>query len=332
MTYLLIFLASCASTAVLTGAVRRYALRAQVLDLPNARSLHAAPTPRGGGLGVVPVVLLVQLAAAIWFGDSALPAGLTVLVAGGLAYVGWRDDRKPLSARLRFGVQIIVSLFSVSTLWALHPTNDLAIWYVPLLALAMTWFINLYNFMDGSDGLAGSQAVLGGLGIGALALAGGVSEIAATSFALAGASLGFLYWNWSPARIFMGDVGSYFLGGLFALLLLRGILSTGAPWRWLMVFAPFITDATLTLLARMLRRQRWWEAHREHAYQRLILKGWAHAQVALAYGVFSLVSLGCALLSAQSGNSGLGVMLLVYGLAATLWGIVQRHATAGRQL
>jgi UDP-N-acetylmuramyl pentapeptide phosphotransferase/UDP-N-acetylglucosamine-1-phosphate transferase len=99
-----------------------------------------------------------------------------------------------------------------------------------------------------------------------------------------------------------------------------------------MVFAPFITDATLTLLARMLRRQRWWEAHREHAYQRLILKGWAHAQVALAYGVFSLVSLGCALLSAQSGNSGLGVMLLVYGLAATLWGIVQRHATAGRQL
>jgi UDP-N-acetylmuramyl pentapeptide phosphotransferase/UDP-N-acetylglucosamine-1-phosphate transferase len=212
---------------------------------------------------------LVLIAAVPMLERVPLP-GLMWLVAGGLAYVGWRDDRKPLSARLRFGVQIIVSLFSVSTLWALHPTDGLAIWYVPLLALAMTWFINLYNFMDGSDGLAGSQAVLGGLGIGALALAGGVSEIAATSFALAGASLGFLYWNWSPARIFMGDVGSYFLGGLFALLLLRGILSTVAPWRWLMVFAPFITDATLTLLARMLRRQRWWEAHREQGFDRLL--------------------------------------------------------------
>ena len=332
MTYLLIFLASCASTALLTGAVRRYALRARVLDLPNARSLHATPTPRGGGLSVVPAVLLVQLAAPVCFGDSALPAGLTLLAAGVLAYVGWCDDRKPLSARLRFGVQISVSLFSVSTLWALHPAGSVAIWCVPLLALAMTWFINLYNFMDGSDGLAGSQAVLGGLGLSALALAGGVSEIAATSFALAGASLGFLYWNWSPARIFMGDVGSYFLGGFFALLLFRGILSTGAPWRWLMVFAPFITDATLTLLARMLRRQKWWEAHREHAYQRLILKGWSHSSVALVYGAFSLAAVGCALLNSQSSTGGLGVMLMTYGVAATLWGIVQRHATAGRQL
>jgi UDP-N-acetylmuramyl pentapeptide phosphotransferase/UDP-N-acetylglucosamine-1-phosphate transferase len=130
----------------------------------------------------------------------------------------------------------------------------------------------------------------------------------------------------------MGDVGSYFLGGLFALLLLRGILSTGAPWRWLMVFAPFITDATLTLLARMLRRQRWWEAHREHAYQRLILKGWSHSSVALAYGALSLAAAGCALLYSQSSTGGLGVMLMTYGVAATLWGIVQRHATAGRQL
>lgn len=307
---------------VLTGLVRRYALARAVLDRPNARSLHTSPVPRGGGLALVPPVLLVALGEVLMRGEGWRP---TLVFAGGaalLALLGWSDDRQPQSARGRFITQFLVLGYCLYALWwaAPSPFGPGCLLVLPL----MVWFVNLYNFMDGSNGLAGSQALAGGLGIALLASLEGMPGIAMTGVALAGASAGFLYWNWSPARIFMGDVGSYFLGGAFALLVLRAGLAGSEPWPWLLLFVPFVTDATATLLWRMARRERWWQAHREHAYQGLILRGWSHQRVALWCLALNFAVLPLAWWAWQRPSLGLPLTLGVYALALLLWWRVRR--------
>lgn len=318
MRFALIFVGAMLSTLALTAWVRAYALRRQVMDIPNARSLHQTPTPRGGGLALVVPVLLVEALAirAQWL---TWPVGLILLSGPSvLALLGWCDDRRPLGAGLRFGVQLGVAGTSCLALWWLGG-RALPGYWVPALALGMVWFINLFNFMDGSDGLAGSQSLAAGLGLAALALQSGEMAQAAGLLALAGASLGFLGWNWSPARIFMGDVGSCFLGCAYALWGVLAVLTGTHSWPFLILFAPFITDATLTLCWRMGVGERWWQAHRSHVYQRLILAGATHAQ--LAQGCLALVLLLCPLAwLAQHWPAKAGLATtLAYGLTVALW-------------
>lgn len=286
-------LVAAALSALLTGWVRRHALQRDLLDHPNERSSHTAPTPRGGGLALAIVTLAgtLVLAAA---GALAWPAAIGLVGGGALvAGIGWLDDLSPRHAALRAGVH------AMAAAWLLYWIGGVGMLRlgagpVPLgtfgnlLALgAIVWSINLYNFMDGIDGLAGGQAVLAA-GTGAALLAAGAPGLASLSAVVAGAGLGFLWWNWAPARIFMGDVGSGLLGFLFAAL---AILSDqgGGPGilTWAMLGGVFVADATLTLLRRMLRRERWYAAHRSHAYQRAVVSGWSHARVtgaALALG------------------------------------------------
>ncbi len=274
---------------LLTRAIRRYALARSVLDVPNQRSSHTVPTPRGGGLAIVAVVLAGTLLACA---AGALSAAQALALGGGgamVAGIGWLDDHRPIPAAWRFAVHIAASVWAVAWLGGMPQLEVGALRLGlgaagALLAVgALVWLTNLYNFMDGIDGIAGGEAVaVGGVG-GALLWAAGERGLAAVALTAAAAAAGFLLWNWQPARIFMGDVGSGFLGFLFGALALASERAEGPPALvWMLLLGVFVVDATLTLFRRAARGERLHEAHRRHAYQRAVQSGWSHARVAAA--------------------------------------------------
>ena len=299
--------------------------RAEVIDIPNDRSLHVAPVPRGAGLAIAVVVIALQLAlilAGQWPGVAPV---VTIAVAGGFAALGWADDRASRGVLLRFGIQ--AGLSSLFVLWALPP--ELTLLERALLCVAVMWAVNLFNFMDGADGFAGVQALAASLGLGLVLAVLGQGGAALAAFALAGAVAGFLRWNWHPARIFLGDVGSYFIGfELAALVLSCGHDAAGVAPALILV-APFVVDASLTLLARALRGVPVWRAHREHVYQGLVLRGWSPARVSAALALI-LVGL-CWPAAALSVTHGPLPAVFVYGLLAIIWAWVRRAMPSPRR-
>lgn len=268
------------------------------LDHPNARSLHNTPVPRSGGLGVLAGVALVWLVALLW-GDASVELawiGAALLV---VAVVSFLDDLRTLSPLTRLAAHGLAAglLISGGLRWTQFDLPGL-MWTLPTaLALVLTllfvvWMINLYNFMDGMDGLAGGMAVCGFLALAWLGWRGDAPLYAAICLGVAAAAAGFLVSNLPPARIFLGDVGSSSLGFLAAALALWGVkLGLFALWVAWLIFSPFIVDATWTLLARLARGERVWEAHRSHHYQRVILAGWTQREtVTRAYALMGAVS------------------------------------------
>lgn len=289
--------------------------RLYFLDHPNARSLHQRPTPRTGGVGVMAGVLVAGVVLALLGGVGTMP-GVALLGALGLAALGLMDDRRSLPARWRFVAQ---SVAAAGFLAVLAPTGGIAL--VMLLLVALVWMANLYNFMDGSDGLAGGMAVFG---FGFFTWAGaeaGQLGLAALCASIAAAAAGFLVFNLHPARIFMGDVGSVPLGFLAGTLGVAGWHSGAWPlWFAPAVFSPFIFDATVTLLRRALRGEKVWQAHRTHYYQRLVQMGLGHRGVAWsAYGLMAGVGIS-ALLARHMGFSLQCGMITIWLLAYLLLG------------
>lgn len=273
------YLLAAAVAAVVSGVLVRVLLGLRIaLDNPNHRSLHTSPTPRTGGIG-----LLAGVLAGAVVSTGAVHSALWIALA--LAALSLGDDRWNLPVAVRLLGHLVAAAAFVLTLgeWP-------AMWLLPIVVLALGWMTNLYNFMDGADGLAGGMTMFG---FGAFAIAAGMQghgEIAVLSVCVAAAAAGFLLFNYPPARIFMGDVGSIpvgFLAGALGLLGWKeGVWPAVFP---LIVFAPFIVDASVTLAKRALRRERVWQAHREHYYQRLILGGWSHRRAALAeYGLMAV--------------------------------------------
>lgn len=249
-----------------------------VLDRPNERSLHGLPVPRIGG---IPIVLVA--AASLGFGAGALWLPLSLAVA--LAVVSFLDDVRGVSAGLRLLAHLGASL--LVAWYVLSPIEPLEL---VLIALGIAWITNLYNFMDGSDGLAGGMALSG---FGAYAFAAwqvGNAPLALVSVVIAAAAAAFLIHNFHPARVFLGDVGAIPLGFLAGALGIVGWRDDVWPlWFPLLAFAPFIGDATLTLLRRLLRAERVWQAHKDHYYQRLVRMGLGHRGTAcIAYAAMLL--------------------------------------------
>jgi Fuc2NAc and GlcNAc transferase len=279
---MLLFVLLFVVSALVTAAVRAFLARHGVMDLPNARSSHSVPVPRGGGVGIV----VVFLSAVVWLLLSqVIPAKLAwALLGGGLciAIVGLVDDRFELGPWPRLVVHSLAAAYAVWSLDPIHPfrLGDSTFFWVwvsrGVTFIGLIWLTNLFNFMDGIDGLAGMEAVcVSGFGA-VLLFLNGLQSYARLSWMLAAASMGFLVWNWPPAKIFMGDVGSGFLGftlGVLALLIL---------------LAAFFVDATATLLRRMVSRARWHEAHRSHAYQHAAQALGSHAKVTLAVAAINL--------------------------------------------
>jgi len=280
----------------LTSAVRRYALHADLLDRPNERSSHTVPTPRGGGVAIVATCLVLLLAMG-WQGlvDRRLVAA--AVGAGGLvAVLGFLDDRSSLPARWRFlghlaaAAWVMAWLGQVPAVPLMGAVVDLS-WAGPALCvLYVVWMINLFNFMDGIDGIASVEAIttaLGGAWLWWLA-GNGTGWLAAVVFASCVA--GFLVWNFPPARIFMGDAGSGFLGLMVALLSLWcGQATPSLFWAWFILVGCFMVDATTTLVRRVRRGERFFEAHRSHAYQYASRQVGGHLPVTLACGAINLL-------------------------------------------
>jgi Fuc2NAc and GlcNAc transferase len=280
----------------LTRAVRHDALRREVLDLPNERSSHAVPTPRGGGVAIVVVTLAAEVALAIngWLS----PRETLALAVGGVAVaaIGWLDDHGGLRASVRGAVHFAAAAWALYWLGGLPElrvgTGSVALGFLGavLAVFGIVWSTNLYNFMDGIDGLAGGEAVTAGVAGGVLLLAAGERGTASVALALAAASAGFLAWNWAPARIFMGDAGSYFLGFTFAVLAVASERAGAVPLlAWMVLLGAFVFDATATLARRVRRGERFHHAHRSHAYQRAANAMKSHARVSGAVLALNLV-------------------------------------------
>jgi len=321
LQFFLVFVLS----VVLTGLIRNYALSRKVLDIPNQRSSHSSPTPRGGGLAIV---LSFTAGVALLAGRQAISAQTVWILAACLpvAAIGFFDDHNHIPARWRFLIHAVSALTALylmhgmPLLWIPAPLDGWLhrLWMdwhwlgYPMGAFLLVWFLNLFNFMDGTDGIAASEALFV-----SAALAGYSyfpdPGLAATALSLSAAALGFLCWNWPKAKIFMGDVGSGFLGLLLGLLILCAARQVGVLlYCGLILFGLFIVDASYTLLYRMLSGQVWHQAHCSHGYQRAA-KRYGHLAVLLiCWGINLAWLLPISLLVFLNPSYALAGLLLAY--------------------
>ena len=260
-----------------TGALLPFLRARAILDHPNERSSHDTPTPKGGGLALMAVVLVAWVAAGLYLESGILLTWTLPGVALVLAGLSWIDDLRALPPVIRLVAQIV----AVTAILLLRPMPDA--FFQGLLPHALdallagiiwVWFINLFNFMDGIDGITGIETIIIGVGValigdGLAALLGGI---------MAAAAAGFLKWNWHPAKVFMGDVGSVPLGFLLGWLLLD--MAGNGHWAAAMILpAYYLADATLTLIRRALKGEKVWQAHRQHFYQQAVQRGLSHVNV-----------------------------------------------------
>jgi Fuc2NAc and GlcNAc transferase len=324
LTWCGVGLAALAVNLAGVGAVRRWALARSILDVPNARSSHTLPTPRGGGVVLV-VVTLGGAGICVAAGLAERSPGLLWAVVGAVivALVSWLEDIHHVRLAVRLGAQAVAAALALAGIGSL-PSVELpfagvveAGWVG--IGLAVFWIVglaNAVNFMDGIDGIAGGQALVAAVGWLALATPGSVEFCVAVL--LASGALGFLCYNWAPARIFMGDVGAVFLGFCFAVLpLLAGrnqprMVLAGALLVW-----PFLFDTSFTLLRRLRRGENIFDAHRSHLYQRLVLAGRSHAHVSAVYIVMAALGMGLAL-SWSAGGSAAGASVVAVPACAAL--------------
>ena len=284
------------ASAFLTYVALRYARWRRMLDQPGRRRMHTHSTPRGGGIAIVLTVLAASAYLLPMPIGAAFAAGL-LLVAG----IGWIDDHHPLSAKVRIVVHFLAALLFVATLWPLQTVDSLQ--HAVLFACAVVGLagaINLWNFMDGSNGLVASQSVWVASGLALVFAALGAWPWALCAMVLAGACLGFLPFNFPRARVFLGDVGSGGLGFACAALWLVAFDLERSSFWWLVVLpAVLLIDSGLTLLSRIVAGRRWYTAHREHLYQWLIRAGASHVRVASLYFGWNLLVLLPTMLAMQ---------------------------------
>ncbi len=286
---LLICAAVFIASVLLTGIIRRLALARGVMDVPNARSSHVLPTPRGGGLAIV-VTVLVTIGAMYLRGNVPPDLAAALLIGGPfVALIGFIDDLRSVSVVARLAVQFAAFAWCVYRLGPLPPIQfgfavvDLGVAGSIIAVVFLVWFLNLYNFMDGIDGIASVEAI-SVMTFATLLMfwQQGEPSIVFALLVVTAAAAGFLIWNWPPARIFMGDAGSgflgFFVGSIAWATIAHGRLSI---WVWLILLGAFIVDATVTLLRRWARGARLAQAHRSHAYQRLSRKYGSHLRVTL---------------------------------------------------
>lgn len=280
----------------LTAFLRRYALSRSLIDIPNQRSSHTVPTPRGGGVAIV-LTFICALFLLLTMGLTTENALIALAGAGGItAVIGFLDDHGHIAARWRLLAHFFAGGWGVYWVGGLPPLliGGISIelsWFGHLLAVVyLVWMLNLYNFMDGIDGIAGVQAVTTCAGACLIYWLGGFAEMAWVPGLLALCSAGFLCWNFPPAKIFMGDAGSGFLGIILGVITLQAAwVDAGLLWAWLILMGVFIVDATFTLLRRLLRGDRIYEAHRSHAYQFASRQFGKHLPVTVVVGLINVL-------------------------------------------
>lgn len=303
-----------------TRSICLFSIKKNILDVPNQRSSHQMPTPRGGGLAFVSVFYGAILL--LWLNHCIqTPIFLSLLGGIPVACIGYCDDVFGVKAQWRASVQVL------SAICGIYFLGDITVLFCIVEIFITVWFINLYNFMDGTDGLAGMEAVFVSGAAGYFLLLNGVYSIAFICLSLTFSVLGFLIWNWSPAKIFMGDVGSGFLGFIFADLMWITHTHHQLPLSvWWILLGVFIADASYTLLHRMVLKKKWWTAHREHAYQRLVQSGISHKHITLAVLCINVVfcfPLADIYLNAQT-DIDIALCFMMFSLSLVAWFFINR--------
>lgn len=270
----------------------KYSKSFGLLDVPNHRSSHSTPTPKGGGLSLY-LSFNLALILSYEFGFIVTEVVQPLLFGSPIvAILGWLDDQKNLPAKLRLIIHLCVgfAIFFILTdgfrinIYVSHLPVNYKYIIMPFIILYISWFINLYNFMDGLDGLAGSTGLVASLFLAALFYLNNIFTFSYIYLLLAAGLVGFLIFNWSPAKIFLGDTGAYFLGFIFSTMSLITLIYEEVPLHvTIILFALFITDATYTLLVRLIRRENVFEAHRQFAFQKWNRKGLSHRKISLFY-------------------------------------------------
>lgn len=289
MKYWFVFPIVALVSLLLTAVLRRYALSHSIIDIPNARSSHTIPTPRGGGVAIV-VTFLLTVPLLGYFGYLSWAWVLSLVPTGAIvAIVGFLDDHGHIAARWRLLGHFTAAIIALLCLQGLAPVDlfghvfEFGIFGYVFAAFYLVWLLNLYNFMDGIDGLASIEAITACLGMCLIYWSVSVPDLIWPSLVLALAVAGFLFWNFPPAKIFMGDAGSGFLGIALGILSLQaGWVDAALFWAWLIVLGVFVCDATFTLLRRLLRGDKVYEAHRSHGYQYASRQFGKHLPVTLA--------------------------------------------------
>ena len=325
----LLFLGS----AIITGLFRRIAQKIQLIAVPVSRSAHSSLVPVGGGISIVALILLVV---AYNYFTGRIPANeFSALMAGlVIACIGIVDDVKQLGVRWRIPAQFLASTYVVYCLGDV-PAIDFGFFSFPesillnvLAVFALVWLLNLYNFMDGIDGIAATELIAVNV-VSLLIVVSSDAVLTLLSASFAAAAGGFLLWNWAPAKIFMGDVGSSFIGftlGVMALLsLFHGSMTV---WTWVLLLGVFIVDATLTLFVRVRRKKRWHEGHASHAYQNAARRYKSHTKVTITVVMINLFWLGpLAWLSMQYPK--MGLVITIVGLLPLL--LLAKRFGAGQE-
>jgi Fuc2NAc and GlcNAc transferase len=298
MIYIVTLTAVCVVSWIMTGMLRRYALSRSLMDIPNARSSHTIPTPRGGGVAIVLSFLFAMML--LWSMGILQPGLVLALVGAGIfvALTGFIDDHGHIPAGWRLLAHFAAAAWGLYWIGGLPPLTvfgfELVLgWFGHLLAVVyLVWLLNLYNFMDGIDGIASIEAITVCMAGAVLFWLNDIVDVSMylPSLVLAAATIGFLIWNFPPAKIFMGDAGSGFIGlllGLFSIVAAH--VGSSLFWGWIILLGVFIVDATVTLIRRVLHGQAFYEAHRSHAYQYLSRKLASHRSVSIGVGVINLV-------------------------------------------
>ena len=321
-------------SSLITNFIRYVSIKNKLYDTPNDRSSHDIPIPKGGGLSIV---LILLIAIGFLFFNHQIDSDISMSLLIGLslvAVVGFIDDYKnlPVSIRaLAYVLVAVLSIYLIGGVSALSINNyqlQLNEFGYLLAVLFVVWITNLYNFMDGTDGFAAIQTICVGLFCGVLLYLSANTSYAILLFCLVASTIGFLYWNWSPAKIFMGDVGSCTIGFLFGLLCVyTGKAEMLSISVWLILLAPFIGDATFTLFKRIINKEKWYKAHNSHAYQRLYQSDLTHSQLAIGLlGTNILIIWPFAYFAYSYKNLELVMLISSYCIIGIIWLLVQNKA------
>jgi Fuc2NAc and GlcNAc transferase len=332
LIYALVILGLSIVSGILIKGILILTLRHQILDLPNERSSHARPTPRGGGLAIVLICLVGwSIYALVWSSDSPWLLWGYALASTLVATVSALDDLRGLSSLKRFLMHMACAILILYTCgWWNSMTlpfwGDLGLGTAGAV-LSLLWIVgltNAYNFMDGIDGIAGAQALLAGLGWIILGSMNDQAECVTLGLLVAAGSAGFLWWNYPPAKIFMGDVGSAFLGFTFAVLpVIAAQTHNRLAVAGVILVWPFVFDSAFTLLRRLSKGENIFQAHRSHLYQRLVQKGWTHGQVSSLYAVLAGIGVAQAAIFVRWPAVGSWfIVVLLPVLAGGLWLLV----------
>ena len=326
LALILFAVVTAVASGILVGLVRRELLRRDIMDRPNERSSHDTPTPRGGGIGLMTALLPAWIAGAFLFAPGPLTTAdwLLPLAAAALAGVSWIDDLRDLGALPRLAAQFAAAIAGVLVLPGLVFQGLFPPWLDATLAvIGWVWFVNLFNFMDGIDGISGveSIAIAAGVVLTGVVLSIVPGGMTAQALAVAAATAGFLAWNWHPAKIFLGDIGSVGLGYLLAWLLLA--LAAMGEWEAALILPLYyLADATITLLRRLARKEKVWQAHREHYYQQAVQNGRSHARVSAAVATTNLALVALALAAAATPDGVFFPVILIFGAAVLVVGLL----------